>query len=105
MGRSGNMEREVCLRCGGTMHNIGQEKLQLGQYGWLVGHLSQLASGALPVDIYCCESCKKLEFYAIEAPQDIEDGGSMAQVPCPRCGQLHELDDPKCPHCGKRLLE
>ena len=100
------MEREVCIRCGGTMGHIGQEKLQLGQYGFLLGHLDQLVSGALTVDIYCCHSCKKLEFYAVEAPQDTEeDGGSMARVPCPGCGQLHELDDPKCPHCGKRLLE
>ena len=98
------MEREVCIRCGGTMENIGQEKLQLGQYGIPFGHWDQLFSGALPVDIYCCRDCKKLEFYTIEAPEEgAED--SIAQVPCPRCGQLHELDDPRCPHCGKRLLE
>ncbi|MDE7053796.1 MAG: hypothetical protein K2O84_03145, partial [Oscillospiraceae bacterium] len=24
---------------------------------------------------------------------------------CPHCGQLHEMDDPKCPYCRKRLLE
>ena len=73
------MERECCLRCGG------------------------LFSGALEVDIYCCRDCKKLEFYAVEAPEEEED--SIAQVPCPYCGQLHEIDDPKCPHCGQRLLE
>lgn len=98
------MEREACIRCGGTMGHIGQEKLQLGRFGLLVGHWDQLISGALTVDIYCCHDCKKLEFYAIEAP-DENAGGTMAQVPCPGCGQLHELDDPKCPHCGKRLLE
>ena len=95
------MEREVCIRCGGTMENIGREKLQLGQYGVLMGHWDQHFAGALPVDIYCCRNCKKLEFYAVEAPEE----GSIAQVPGPRCGQLHELDDPRCPHCGKRLLE
>ena len=55
------------------------------------------------MDIYCCRDCKKLEFYAVEAPEEEED--SIAQVPCPYCGQLHEIDDPKCPHCGQRLLE
>lgn len=101
------MERDVCVRCGGEMGHIGQEKLQLGEYGVPFGHLSQLFSGALTVDIYCCRSCKKLEFYAVEAPGDSAGGeeNSIAQVPCPHCGQLHELDDPKCPHCGKRLLE
>ena len=48
------MEREACIRCGGTMGHIGQEKLQLGRFGLLVGHWDQLISGALTVDIYCC---------------------------------------------------
>ena len=56
------MEREACIRCGGTMGHIGQEKLQLGRFGLLVGHWDQLISGALTVDIYCCHDCKKLEF-------------------------------------------
>lgn len=99
------MEREVCIRCGGPMVHIGQEQLQLGKYGLLTGHLSQLFSGALTVDIYCCRDCKKLELYAVEEPEEMEDRGSMAQTPCPFCGELHELDDPKCPHCGKRLME
>ena len=97
------MKREVCVRCGGEMGYIGQEKLQLGQYGVPFGHLGQIFAGALTVDIYCCQDCRKLEFYAVEVPEDGESG--IAQVPCPGCGQLHELDDPKCPHCGKRLLE
>ena len=84
------MERECCLRCGGKMVHIGQEKLQLGQYGVPFGHWDQLFSGALEVDIYCCRDCKKLEFYAVEAPEE-ED--SFDQVPCPYCGQLHEFDD------------
>lgn len=95
------MEREVCLRCGGEMAHIGQEKLQLGKFGWITGSWDNLLSGALTVDIYCCRQCKKLEFYAVEAPE--EDGSGIAQVPCPGCGILHDMDDAKCPHCGKRL--
>lgn len=98
------MEREVCIRCGGTMVHIGQEKLQLGKFGLLTGHLDQIFSGALSVDLYCCRDCKKLEFYAVEEPEEMGEGGSMAKAPCPFCGELHELDDPKCPHCGKRLM-
>lgn len=94
------MEREICLRCGGEMLYIGQEKLQMGQYGLLTGAWSNLFSGALAVDIYCCKDCKKLEFYAVEPP---EEGDAIAREPCPYCGELHELDDAKCPHCGKRL--
>ena len=101
-----SVEREVCVRCGGTMGHIGQEKLQLGEYGVPFGHLSQMFAGALAVDIYCCRRCRKLEFYAVEMPEDAdEEEDRIARVPCPACGQLHEIDDPKCPHCGKRLLE
>ena len=95
------MDRETCIRCGGTMEHLGQEKLQLGQYGLFAGNWSNLLSGALAVDLYCCTRCKKLEFYAVEPPEGETDG--IAQVPCPHCGELHEMDDPKCPHCGKRL--
>jgi len=99
------MEREICTRCGGRMRHMGQGQLQLGRYGLLAGHLDHLFSGALTVDIYSCCKCKKIEFYALEPPEAAEEGGSMAKAPCPGCGQLHELDDPRCPHCGKRLLE
>ena len=43
-----------CLRCHSEMEHLGQESLQLGQYGFLTGHLSNLFSGALEVDIYAC---------------------------------------------------
>ena len=97
------MKREICLRCGGAMGWVGQETLQKGKASWLFGNLDHLLSGALTIDLYCCSSCRRLEFYAVELPGDA--GSGIAQVPCPSCGQSHDLDDPKCPHCGKRLLE
>ena len=36
-----------CLRCNGEMEHLGHESLQLGQYGFFTGHLSNLFSGAL----------------------------------------------------------
>lgn len=57
-----------CLRCHGEMEHLGQESLQLGQYGLLTGHLSNLFSGALEVDIYACRRCGKLEFTARTCP-------------------------------------
>ena len=57
-----------CLRCHSEMEHLGQESLQRGQYGFLTGHLSNLFSGALEVDIYACRHCGKLEFYRADAP-------------------------------------
>ena len=29
----------------------------------------------------------------------------MRQKTCPYCGELHDMDDAICPHCGRRLME
>ncbi len=29
----------------------------------------------------------------------------MRQKTCPYCGDLHDMDDAICPHCGRRLME
>lgn len=56
----------ICLRCGSKMESMGIQKIQLGQTGFFTGTLSNLLSGALDVEIYVCQQCKKMEFYAIE---------------------------------------
>ena len=84
------MERECCLRCGGKMVHIGQEKLQLGQYGVPFGHWDQLFSGALEVDIYCCRACKKLEFYAVEAPEVSSPVIKCKKTPRKKCSFVAE---------------
>lgn len=96
------MECETCLRCGGEMYHVGQERLQRGKMGLLLGAWDNLLSGAMTVDVYCCRDCKKLEFYAVEEPT--EAGSGIAQVPCPYCGLDHDMDDVWCPHCNKRLV-
>lgn len=100
------MEREVCLRCGGKMTCIGQQFLKKGAPGWRLRGAVELESmnGLLPVELWCCQSCRHLDFYLAENPAGTEASG-IAKVPCPYCGQLHELDDARCPHCGKRLSE
>ena len=56
-------QRVACLRCGGEMHLMKRERLQLGKTGWLLGDLDNLLAGALDVDILCCPQCGKLEFF------------------------------------------
>ena len=93
------MEKSKCLRCDGVMVCAGRERIQLGQFGVLTGNWDQLFSGALEVDIFRCDACGKLEFYAADA----EEEDRIAQVGCPECGKMHDLDDAKCPFCGVRL--
>lgn len=97
------MRNRICT-CGGKMQSIGQTKLQKGKYSIFWGNLSNLFSGALYVDIDCCETCKKLAFYLVdEMPDGVESG--IEQIPCTGCGVMHDMDDAICPHCGKRLME
>ena len=30
---------------------------------------------------------------------DENDGKNISKVTCPNCGEIHDLDYPKCPHC------
>ena len=96
------MEKKLlCLRCGEEMRYIMRERLQLGKTGWFLGDLPNLLSGALEVDIYCCPCCGKMEFYrsADDGPAFDDEEDRIAQVICPSCGGVHDMDYPKCPFC------
>jgi len=80
------------------MQSIGTEKLQLGQTGLLMGMWNNILAGALEVEIFICSDCKKIEFYA----GDVYVNGSLPQKSCPNCKRNHDIDYPKCPHCGYR---
>ena len=86
-----------CLRCGTKMEHIGQEKIQLGETGILLGDLPNLFAGSLKVDIYVCPECKKLEFYS--AVDDEKSEKDLPKRTCPECGDEHDFDYPKCPRC------
>ena len=42
------------------MEDLGCEDIQLGQYGFFTGHLSNMLSGSLSVRILRCPNCKKI---------------------------------------------
>ena len=90
-----------CANCGGNMEFLGEEQIQLGQVGFFLGHLSNLLSGSLKVELWECPACGKLDFYR-QSGSGVEDEGHMAQTTCPSCGREHDLDDPKCPFCGAK---
>lgn len=81
-----------CLRCGVSMKFLGEEQLQLGKTGWLLGDLPNLFAGALEVELYRCPQCGKLELFSGEGSSPVS--GST----CPECGAEYEGE--VCPICG-----
>mgnify|MGYP003284809016 FL=1 len=98
------MRQKTCSACGGKMQSLGNMELQKGKFSMLFGHWDQILSGALDVDVECCEQCKKLEFYLL-GDADTPETSGIQQIACPYCGDMHEMDDAICPHCGRRLME
>ena len=89
-----------CANCSKDMTFLGEEQIQLGQVGFMLGHLSNLLAGSLDVEIWECPACDKIDFYRQGSSKQDEDEGHMPQVICCKCGRKHDLDDPQCPGCG-----
>lgn len=89
-----------CLRCENEMNCLGEKRIQLGQTGWFLGDLPNLIEGSLSVEVYSCSNCGKIEFFM---PKSNEDEIALRQ--CPKCGKMHEYDDPKCPFCKYNYYE
>ena len=88
-----------CLRCEHQMKYIGTEEFQLGKTSFILGDLPHLLSGAMRLSVYRCPSCGKVEFFSFEAMETEEEEDRIAQVRCPRCKQMHDMDYPRCPFC------
>lgn len=83
-----------CLRCGTQMRFLGRDRLQLGQTSWILGDLPNLIAGAMPVDLYGCPNCGKIEFYQSEDTSE-----DLVQKQCPNCGAVIDFDYGRCPRC------
>ena len=94
------MRQKTCSACGGKMQSLGNMELQKGKFSMLFGHWDQILSGALDVDVECCERCKKLEFYLLGDPEEPETSG-IEQITCPYCGATTTPDASGCcEYCG-----
>lgn len=94
------MRTVECIYCKSEMKFIGTKKLQLGETGWFLGDLPNLLAGSMEVEIYTCPTCGKIDFFQLETAKD-----GIAMTVCPKCGQKHEMDDPKCPFCKFNYYE
>lgn len=82
------------------MKYVGTENFQLGRTHYLLGDLPNLLAGAMKLSVYRCPDCGKVEFFSFESFDEDESEDQIAKVACPRCKQMHDMDYPKCPHCG-----
>ncbi|MBQ8510389.1 MAG: hypothetical protein IJ493_10840 [Clostridia bacterium] len=93
----------LCLRCHAPMNHIRTASLltREGDSPLPVGHLYRNEISSLEVDIWCCPGCGHLELFRHDTDYDTDtdDGDTIAQRKCPRCGRLHDIDYPKCPFC------
>ena len=97
------MKELKCLRCNGQMEYQGRRKIQLGEFGLIVGNLSNLFSGAMELDVLVCPNCGKVEFFCpIEEKEEpapyVEE--ENPQLVCPNCGGAHGVEYSVCPHCN-----
>ena len=93
-----------CLRCHTPMEFLGEEQIQLGKTGWLLGDLPNLFAGAMRVHMFRCRRCGKIEFFSGDGT--FETTGGQKEVPrkiCPACAAELDEDCPCCPICGLRL--
>ena len=98
------MKKLNCLRCGTPMEYLGEEQLQLGKTGWLLGDLPNLLAGAMKVNFFRCSRCGKLELFS--GDMDLTDCGQRQEMPrkvCPICTAEFDEDCPCCPICGFRF--
>lgn len=96
---------KTCLGCGGKMQSIGGFPLQKGRAGVFLGVWNNVLEGALDVSAFCCENCRRLEFYLADEENTPSEQDRIAQTECPFCYTMHDLDDAVCPHCGRRLMD
>ncbi|MBQ4600371.1 MAG: hypothetical protein IJB17_01915 [Oscillospiraceae bacterium] len=85
------------------MDCLGRDKLQMGEAGFFLGDLPHLFKGAIELEMYACPQCGKMEFYRPVFTKGELDGYSHHDLPqkqCPKCGETHDFDYPKCPYCN-----
>ena len=93
-----------CLRCRTPMDFLGEQQIQLGKTGWILGDLSNLLAGSLDVQIYKCRRCGKLDFFSSQESAMQYKEESSRRI-CPECGAEHDAECTCCPICGHVYIE
>ena len=98
--RQSKLSGMTCLRCGSPMLKMGQQQFQLGEHSFFFGDMSHLMAGSMTLDIFQCENCRKVEFFAPEPPA-AKKADSVPDIICPDCGASHSPHI-GCPNCAMK---
>ena len=95
------MKDLMCLRCHVRMDDFGEEQIQLGKTGWILGDLPNLFAGAMRVKLFRCPRCGKLELFSGDGdPAYFNQKEEPPRKICPECGAEHDAECSCCPICG-----
>lgn len=65
-----------CIRCNGQMLDYGEATFKLGEETYFFSDLNRLMSGSVTMNVFRCEACGKVEFFAFD---DGEFAGQLAE--------------------------
>ena len=102
------MSEIKCSRCGAVLEDYGIQKLRIGgvggEWSYIVGDIAEIEQGTLPVQIYICPKCGKIELSAAEKTGTILLGREGFKK-CVECGKRIPLASEECQHCGAKQTE
>jgi DNA-directed RNA polymerase subunit RPC12/RpoP len=85
------------------MEDFGVQKLRIGgvggEWSYIIGDIVEIEQETLPVNIYVCPRCGKIELTATEqtAARLLSRKGFKK---CVKCGKRIPLASEKCQYCG-----
>lgn len=71
-GFQANRQAFGCARCAGVMEPLGEHYFHLQKCSFRLQGVPQIYRETLPVEIFQCNTCRRLEFYAM-SPTGIHD--------------------------------
>jgi hypothetical protein len=97
-----------CRDCGAAMWSGGTEQFHVdgssGLWRMMFGEPSNdLEGAAMPLEIWSCPSCRRMELRVPENPRTPSVSGRGLRYACPGCGGDVYQGQTVCPACGSPL--
>lgn len=103
----GDAAQVRCRDCGAAMWSGGTEQFHVdgssGLWRMMFGEPSDLEGAAMPLEIWSCPTCRRVEFRVPENPRAAGVGDRALRYACPGCGGDVYQGQNLCPSCGRVL--